>query len=177
MKEAEANRRLQSADRRDTGTATIASRGEAQTDRLNAPSCASQREFQNVELSRLLNHDCDSLTYGGASYGQDAAGAFNVPADVAVAVTGNTPGGFYRAGPAPAPASPLPFNPVFNVSGGVTVADDLSGRVLMLELAHAARMGLDNVPLTDSAGKRVVLSTAECRALSGEFRTRLLASL
>jgi hypothetical protein len=137
----------------------------------------AKENFKMSNSVRLMNHDCDSLTYGGASYGQDASGAFNVPADVAVAVTGNTPGGYYRAGPAPAPASPLPFNPVFNVSGGVTVADDLSGRVLMLELAHAARMGLDNVPLTDSAGKRVVLSAAECRALSGEFRTRLLASL
>ena len=52
---------------------------------------------------RLLNHDCDSLTYGGVSYTPDESGAFNVPADVAVVVT-NAPGGFYRAPVAPAPA-------------------------------------------------------------------------
>lgn len=128
-------------------------------------------------MSTLMNHDCEPLTYGGVSYTPDASGAFHVPESVAVAVT-NMPGGFVR-GPdvAPAPAEKLAWNPVFNVSGGVTLNSDTNGRLLVLEIAHAARLGLDDVPLVDSAGKRVVLSTNECRALSGEYRTRLLASV
>ena len=116
-------------------------------------------------------------TIDGVSYKPDPSGAFNVPAEVADVMV-RQPGGFYR-GPefAPPPAAKLPFNPVFNCSGGVTLNSDMAGRLAVLEMAHAARLGLDNVPFVDSAGKRTVLSTAECRALSGEYRTRLLASL
>jgi hypothetical protein len=135
------------------------------------------RQTKENKMSRLLNHDCDELNVAGVSYKPDDTGAFNVPADVADVVV-RQPGGFYR-GPdvAPAPAAPQQFNPVFGVSGGVTLANDTNGRLMVLELAHAARLGLDNIPLTDSAGKKTVLSTAECRALSGEYRARLLASL
>jgi hypothetical protein len=125
---------------------------------------------------RLLNTNCDELNHDGVSYKLDSEGAFNVPESVAAVVT-RGPGGFYRAGPALPPRPPLPFNPVFNVSGGVTLANDTNGRLLALVIAHAARLGLDNVPLVDNAGRHTVLSTAECRALSGEYRTRLLASL
>ncbi len=129
------------------------------------------------ETVRILNHDCDELNVAGVRYKPDETGAFNVPADVADVVV-RQPGGFYR-GPdvAPAPAAKLPFNPIFGVSGGVTVANDTNSRLAVLELAHAARLGLDAVRFIDSAGKRTVLSTAECRALSGEYRQRLNASL
>ena len=75
-----------------------------------------------------------------------------------------------------APPQKLPLNAIFGFSGGVTLNGDANGR-LCARLAHGARLGLDDVAFTDSAGKKTVLSTAECRALSGEYRTRLLASL
>jgi hypothetical protein len=130
----------------------------------------------STKTVRLLNHDCDELNHDGVSYKPDPSGAFNVPESVAATVV-RQPGGFYRGPAAAYAAAKLPFNPVFNVSGGVTIANDVAGRLLILELAHAARLGLDNVPFTDSAGNHTVLSTAECRALSGEYRTRLLATL
>ena len=76
---------------------------------------------------RLLNTNCDELNHDGVSYKPDPSGAFNVPESVAAVVT-HGPGGFYRAGPAPAPRPPLPFNPA-SVSRGVTIANDVSGRL------------------------------------------------
>lgn len=72
---------------------------------------------------RLLNTNCDSLTYGGVSYTPDETGAFNVPADVAVAVT-NKPGGFYRAPDvAPDIATPAPRTVDFLAPSANTVFD------------------------------------------------------
>ncbi len=124
---------------------------------------------------RLLNHDTDTLTFGGVAYAPDSSGAFVVPADVAAEVLGAGRGGFYRQDVAPAPAEKLAWNPNF---GGVVLSNDLAGRVLVLELADSARLGLDDMAFVDSAGVvRRVLSTAECRALCGEYRARLIATL
>ncbi len=65
------------------------------------------------------------------------------------------PGGFYR-GPdvAPTPAAPLPFNPVFNFNGGLTLANDTNGRLWRAELAHfgKAKTRSATMPFVDSAG-------------------------
>ena len=100
---------------------------------------------------RLLNTNCDSLTYGGVSYTPDETGAFNVPADVAVVVT-NAPGGFYRAPVAPAPAekpaprtvdflAPSPLA-VFNVGavGVRSYAAEADGIVYAVAPEHCGTM-------------------------------------
>ena len=124
------------------------------------------------------NPTSDELNVGRVSYKPDASGAFVVPRHIADMVVAQ-PGGFYR-GPdvAPAPAEKLAFNPVFNFNGGVTLANDVNGRLLALELAHFGRLNtFGDMPFVDSAGDAAVLTAAECRALSAEYRARLNASL
>jgi hypothetical protein len=126
---------------------------------------------------RLLNPSSDELNISGYRFTKDATGAFNVPVEIANMVV-RQPGGFYR-GPdvAPPAAAPLAFNPVFNVSGGVTLADDANGRLLALEIAHFASIHKSGeMPMTDSAGQRHMLSADECRNLAVQFRDRLNAA-
>jgi hypothetical protein len=114
------------------------------------------------------------ITHRRVTYVADADGAFTVPSDIAnelinlrVAVIA----------PDVAPAAPLAFNPVFNVSGGVNLADDANGRLLTLEIAHFANIHKSGeMPLTDSAGERHALSAEECRNLAAQFRDRLNAA-
>ena len=88
------------------------------------------------------------------------------------------PGAFIAPRVAPAPQAPLPFNPVFNFNGGLTLANDVNGRILALELAHFGRLNtFGDMPFVDSAGDAAVLTAAECRALSAEYRARLIASI
>ena len=126
---------------------------------------------------RLLNPASDELNVAGRAYHKDETGAFNVPVEVANMVV-RQPGGFYR-GPdaAPVPAAPLAFNPVFNVSGGVNLANDANGRLVALEVAHWASIHkAGEMPLTDSAGQRHMLTAEECCNLAAQFRDRLLAA-
>jgi hypothetical protein len=129
-------------------------------------------------MTRLLNNACDNLTFGGKSYSPDETGAFNVPEDVAAEVLQH-PGGFYRGlGVAPAARPKLAFNPVFNFCGGVHVNNDVDSRLAVLELAHFGSLTiLGETPFVDSAGQRVTLSAGEARALSTEYRQRLVSTL
>ena len=115
-----------------------------------------------------------SITQGHTTYVADADGIFTVPSDVAnelvnlrVAVIA----------PDAAPVAPLAFNPTFNVSGGVNLANDANGRLLALEVAHFASVHKSGeMPMTDSAGQRHMLSADECRNLAAQFRDRLNAA-
>ncbi|HZZ23171.1 MAG TPA: hypothetical protein VFE60_11605 [Roseiarcus sp.] len=80
--------------------------------------------------------------------------------------------------PDAAPVAPLAFNPTFNVSGGVNLANDANGRLLALEIAHFAGVHKSGeMPVTDSAGQRHMLSADECLNLAAQFRDRLNSTL
>jgi hypothetical protein len=114
------------------------------------------------------------ITHRNATYAADAQGIFECPANVAselinlrVAVIA----------PDAAPVDPLAFNPVFNVSGGVTLNNDANGRLVALEIAHFASIHKSGeMPLTDSAGQRHLLTPEECLNLAAQFRDRLNAA-
>ena len=117
---------------------------------------------------------CVEITHRSDTFLADESGTFTVPSDVAnelvalrVAVIA----------PDAAPVAPLAFNPVFNISGDVNLANDTNGRLLALELSHFASIHKSGeMRLTDSAGQRHMLSADECRALSIQFRDRLNAT-
>ena len=94
--------------------------------------------------------------------------------DNVAAVVLNAPGGFSR-GPdvAPAAAEKLPFNPIFNIAGGVTLNNDAAGRLLALEIEHFGRLNLDGLfPVGDAR-----VNAAEAKALAAQYRARLVASM
>jgi hypothetical protein len=114
------------------------------------------------------------IVHNGQHFAQDLDGNFSIPADVAPELMRLHVG----LEVAPAPAEKLAFNPVFNFDGGVTLANDVNGRLMALELAHFGQLNLfGELPFIDSNGQRVTLNAGEARALSGEYRTRLLASI
>ena len=61
-----------------------------------------------------------SITHGHATFVPNADGVFAVPADIAAALVNQ---GSAAYAPDAAPVAPLAFNPAFNVSGGVNLAN------------------------------------------------------
>ena len=117
---------------------------------------------------------CVEITHRSKTFLADESGTFTVPSDVATELLNLR---VAVIAPDAALVVPLAFNPVFNVSGGVNLANDANGRLLALEIAHFASIHKPGeMPVTDSAGQRHMLSAVECRNLAAQFRDRLNAA-